>query len=405
MNIKNFSIEGLFNRFNHRIEFKNNINIIIGKNGVGKTTCLELLYALFNRKLKVLYDIPFQKIELEFKNGEVWTISKKNVLEIRSTLDEESLSVLNDNASEVEIDDEYKLIGKDRFVNKSTGEIVRLEQLPERIKKYLFKTPLWFDDKINASHIKIIQSQRLVEYGRIDVSGKVRPQNKALLNAYNLSTQIKDIIAKASDIASNLDKTFPTRLLSGVDGNKNRNDDLKKNLADLEIKRRELGAIGLIATEPENSVPQTDNISETSANVLGLYVQDSWAKLQPYEAIAQKLSLFVEIINSRFLYKKMTIDKNKGYFFVSDEGEEIPIDKLSSGEQNELVMFYNLLFECNENNLILIDEPEISMHIEWLNNMLPDLIAISKLNGLSMLIATHSPDFIGEYWNLTTELK
>lgn len=50
MNIKSFSIEGLFNRFNHRIEFKNNINIIIGKNGVGKTTCLELLYALFNKK-------------------------------------------------------------------------------------------------------------------------------------------------------------------------------------------------------------------------------------------------------------------------------------------------------------------------------------------------------------------
>ncbi|MBR4323973.1 MAG: AAA family ATPase [Bacteroidales bacterium] len=349
MNIKSFSIEGLFNRFNHRIEFKNNINIIIGKNGVGKTTCLELLYALFNKKNEIIKDIPFRSMSIEFTDGKKWLITKENT-----------------------------------------------------------EDPIWVEKKRKENEVKIIKSQRLVEYfvpyDTYDPDAVV-PEAKVKSNTEKLAKLIKDVIAKAADITTNLDKTFPVRLLDNAGRNIRNTEYLKKNLADLETKRRELSKVGLIATEADASTPPTENISESSALVLSLYVQDSWAKLQPYETIAQKLSLFLEIINSRFLYKKMTIDKNKGYFFVSDEGEEIPIDKLSSGEQNELVMFYNLLFECNENNLILIDEPEISMHIEWLNNMVPDLLAISKLNGLSMLIATHSPDFIGEYWKLTTELK
>lgn len=366
MNIKSFIIEGLFNRFNHRIEFKNNITIIIGKNGVGKTTCLELLYSLFCGDFSKLREVPYHTITLEFTDGEKLTFSYDKSLTVYSQL----------------VDKTYILEKVDCVI-------------PEFLSK-----------KIEENKVEFIKSQRLLEYNEDPNSSYLYyVDTVVIINARNLSNQIKNIIANAADIAAKLDKTFPSRLLDGNGGKIKKSDELKKNLSDLEIKRRELSMVGLLSAEIESEEPITDNISENSVNVLSLYVQDSWAKLQPYEKIAEKLLLFKRIINSRFLYKKMTIDKDKGYFFVSDEGKEIPIDKLSSGEQNELVMFYNLLFECNENNLILIDEPEISMHIEWLNNMLPDLMAISELNGLSMLIATHSPDFIGEYWNLTTELK
>ena len=367
MNIKSFSIEGLFNRFNHRIEFKNNITIIIGKNGVGKTTCLELLYSLFCGDFSKLREVPFKTMTLEFADGEELTFSYNGVLDVHS---------------------------------KSHGATHILEKVDTPIPNYL-------TTKKNENIVKFIKAQRLVEYylNPNYPEDTYFVDSKVTSNAQNLATQIKNVIAKASDVATSLDKSFPSRLLNGIGGKINTTEDLKNALADLETKRQELSNVGLLSSEEESTDPNSYNISATSANVLSLYVQDSQSKLQPYDSIAKKLKLFKKIINSRFLYKKMTIDKDKGYFFVSDEGEEIPIDKLSSGEQNELVMFYNLLFECNENNLILIDEPEISMHIEWLNNMLPDLLAISELNGLSMLIATHSPDFIGEYWNLTTELK
>ena len=189
------------------------------------------------------------------------------------------------------------------------------------------------------------------------------------------------------------------------DNNTENVKELKNRLNKLKYKRNELSSVGLIGTEKEMSTPQTLDIDKYAINTLNLYIQDSMKKLEPYEDILKKLQKLTEIINKRFLYKKIIIDKDRGYRFINDQKDEIPIEKLSSGEQNELVMFYNLLFECNENSLILIDEPEISLHIEWLNNLLQDLIDISNLSGLSMMIATHSPDFIGEYWNLTTELQ
>lgn len=42
---------------------------------------------------------------------------------------------------------------------------------------------------------------------------------------------------------------------------------------------------------------------------------------------------------------------------------EIPIEHLSSGEKNDFVLFYELIFKCDSKSLILVDEPEISLHV------------------------------------------
>ena len=78
---------------------------------------------------------------------------------------------------------------------------------------------------------------------------------------------------------------------------------------------------------------------------------------------------------------------------------------LSSGEQHELVLFYELLFKVKPNSLILIDEPELSLHVVWQQQFLGDLEDITKLTGFDILIATHSPLIIHDRWDLTVELK
>jgi predicted ATP-binding protein involved in virulence len=68
------------------------------------------------------------------------------------------------------------------------------------------------------------------------------------------------------------------------------------------------------------------------------------------------------------------INKEQGFVFTSTlTGKQIPLTRLSSGEQHELVLFYELLFKIQPNSLILIDEPEISLHISWLNKFIKDL--------------------------------
>jgi predicted ATP-binding protein involved in virulence len=101
----------------------------------------------------------------------------------------------------------------------------------------------------------------------------------------------------------------------------------------------------------------------------------------------------------------MSIDKNSGFIFETSEGKPLSIRDLSSGEQHELVLFYELLFKASPNALILIDEPELSLHIAWQIEFVNDLEEIIKLTDFDVLIATHSPDIIDKSWGLTVALK
>lgn len=54
---------------------------------------------------------------------------------------------------------------------------------------------------------------------------------------------------------------------------------------------------------------------------------------------------------------------------------------------------------------MLIDEPELSLHVGWQVEFLKDLQEIIELADLDILMATHSPDIIQDRWDLTVELK
>ena len=78
---------------------------------------------------------------------------------------------------------------------------------------------------------------------------------------------------------------------------------------------------------------------------------------------------------------------------------------LSSGEQHELVILYELIFRTSEDSLILIDEPELSMHVAWQEQFVKDLGEMAKVSDFRAILATHSPEIIGDRWDLAIELQ
>lgn len=75
----------------------------------------------------------------------------------------------------------------------------------------------------------------------------------------------------------------------------------------------------------------------------------------------------------------------------------VPFSDLSTGEQNRILTFAKVLSVARTGALILIDEPEISLHLHWQMNFhaaLKDLV--KNLRGLHIVIATHSPTIISE---------
>mgnify|MGYP002186085282 FL=1 len=67
-------------------------------------------------------------------------------------------------------------------------------------------------------------------------------------------------------------------------------------------------------------------------------------------------------------------------------------------------MFYELIFESEKNTHLLIDEPEISLHIEWQLNFLNDLLKIVDKKQFKVTVATHSPQIISNHWDIQVDL-
>ena len=112
------------------------------------------------------------------------------------------------------------------------------------------------------------------------------------------------------------------------------------------------------------------------------------------QSFRERLKVFSDIIEkSAFAHKTMQIDLRYGYRFIADNEERtiLAVDKLSSGEQQMLIMAFELLFMAPDDSLVLIDEPEISFHQMWQVDYLANLQSIMALRNLQCIVSTHSP--------------
>jgi predicted ATPase len=169
--------------------------------------------------------------------------------------------------------------------------------------------------------------------------------------------------------------------------------------------RARLATFSLIDAQGEVPLPE-QTLGEFEIKALSTYLDDTERKLDVFTGLLERLELFVEIMNARLVRKAVSIDVNKG-ISVHRKGiaGSIPTESLSSGEQHEMVLLYDLLFRTEPNSVVLIDEPEISLHVAWQQAFLRDITRISRLSSLRFIIATHSPQIIDEWWGRTSELS
>ena len=115
---------------------------------------------------------------------------------------------------------------------------------------------------------------------------------------------------------------------------------------------------------------------------------------------AQQLSMqkkrFQDIVEDLFSEtgKKMVRTENEIRF--SQIGETLMPYQLSSGEKQMLVVLLTVLVEDNQNYVLFLDEPEVSLHIEWQKRLI-DLIL--ELNPhVQIILTTHSPAVVMNGW-------
>jgi len=441
MKITKISVKKLFGVFDHEIPLnEGGITIVIGENGLGKTVLLEATSAFFAENFLFFRDLDFLQLSFQFED-QSWEVTKSQTDErlaiyvtrhfaSRSTkaktekpekIIDIELSEKSSNRNRYEYMRELQLL--DRLGAHSTPSEQRMfEYRRAAMQGLLFEedfllrspksreTPSWFKEARKRVSIRLIETQRIITAKERGGESYI---NRVTKSAKELSELIAEIDRAASQTTTELDGTFPNRLVRKLrQGVTDSFEELNVALSDLDDRRKKLSSLGLLEVTADTDILRVDEGQNDLSSALKLYIDDSHKKLAPYDEIASKLELFKGIVNKRFKHKELEVDRKSGFVFRStvkrdEKGrrEAIPPLKLSSGEQNELILFYELIFKSARGDLIFIDEPEVSLHISWQNNFIDDLKEITSINKVSIVIATHSPDIIGENWDLKVELK
>lgn len=111
----------------------------------------------------------------------------------------------------------------------------------------------------------------------------------------------------------------------------------------------------------------------------------------------ERIDKFFAMINLLFESTGKTIeidDKNRVIFKKGDL--HIDLEKLSAGEKQMLLLLFTLFLMEDKPNVLLLDEPEISLHIEWQDKLVG---LMNELNpNCQIIMTTHSPNIFADGW-------
>lgn len=122
-----------------------------------------------------------------------------------------------------------------------------------------------------------------------------------------------------------------------------------------------------------------------------VYVQGK-TSFEAYDKIQALIDDIFSGFNLQVRFKG--IDENKKLVFTNMYKEEFGIDGLSGGEQQILSKVFPLFMDNMKEHIILIDEPESSLHPSWQTRLVPILRRCAKNNDCQIILATHSPQII-----------
>lgn len=416
--IKTVDIVRLFGRFNYYIATKSDgITIITGPNGFGKSTILQIINALSNSNLAFFCKLDFQKLSIEYDNGEKTTIEKNNkgikIDNLQVPISEEYFlesmkyaqrrpwiqktpnGYLDRRTDEFFTEDElfYHLyLDDDRMydftISKSTISTNK------EIRKKLDTIRSWCGD------VRIISDQRLIRRKKkrsdepqiIDVISEL-PQS--------LKAEISKVSEEYSRVANSLDSSYPKRLFAAKEGIKDQRE-YEICLQEANEKFAKLNQYNLV----DMSIVDEKNYNPIYSTALKIYFDDFAKKYTVFQDLISKLDLFTRIINNRLTFKHISISRDSGFYIVDNDNPKKTLDlsQLSSGEKQEIVLFYDLIFSTKEKLLLLIDEPEISLHISWQKKFLDDLLEVSKHSNVQVIVATHSPQIVSNHMDIQIDL-
>lgn len=384
--IRRVEVRRLFGKYDHVIELNHDarVTVIHGPNGVGKTVLLNLVRAWLEWDVGYLLRARFGGIRLDTTDG-VARVTQRAYLSSPERSDHETALVRYDFVGEEPLSPDLTMVGtlSADGVGVTPGPVPPAEQ----------RQPVLMVD------IDRLQNRNKVKRPRGPDPRRVVSVMEAL---QDLELRIDEAQLAYGHEAQLRDQSFPRRVLSGVSGVAPAGG-LVQQIEYLNGKILDLQSMGILDQGPVESIPHGEQ-DPTKLAVMALYVEDTAAKLAVFDHLSSNLRVFFDAVNSRLRHKRLRLEDRRRLAAFDEDNVEIPLRALSSGEQHLIVLFYNLLFRVEPGTLVLMDEPELSLHISWQANFLDDLIRIAGIADIDILLATHSPYIAGGHTDLMVAL-
>lgn len=406
--LSHVEISGFWQKYGVKSDFDQEVNVVIGKNGTGKTTFMNILHAVLSVDVDALFENDFTKAVLTLVDGRR---NKKITVE------------------KIENDDApfpwavYKISTK-KFIIPIYGHDEH-RTLPMSVRRRAMEEAAKIKNEL--SNLVALASLSVYRIGS-DIDPEMRDRNNKRTLApvdQRLSSLMQrlthyqlELSTEARVVSIKLQREVLASLLyqkgstdeplynSGFDESKER-----KNLIDAY---KQLGISGSDITKRIQE--HTMAIDESTKN-LNAYLKEPTSSpggfdLAPLEAykrtakviklsldaakkiddIYQQQKIFLEILHGFIPDKRFSFDS--GDLRLEMEGD-VTIQRLSSGEKQLLILFIEALLQKRQPYIFLADEPELSLHISWQRNILP---AIRKVNpNAQIIVATHSPEVASRF--------
>ncbi len=377
--IQSLEVKGLNNRDdgNFNLHFHEDLNIFTGANGSGKTTLLKLIWYLISGHLEQIFpEIPFHHLLIE--------------------TDSFSLTLSRSKSDKVEFSWEFPEEKKQQqtmTIDSETGTIDRkdvdkISELEKRIARTM-KSSLFFPTfrRIEGGFSKI---PRNTDDSEVRFLGSAAEMLKVSMSRFSsdVSTNEHKFIASIStdDIGDLLTQKYAdiyeaiTNLQSQV-------------LEDISEKMQNNPGKGTVSDNPKDAPTVLDAIQKVNKE------RDQLSK--PFSVLSEltrKILRYNAIhVPGRVIRGEttdgVTLVEGRDGITVGEAKGTISSDKLSSGEKQMLsFLCYNAF---SDNMPIFIDEPELSLHVDWQRLLLPTLLEQATNN--QFFIATHSPFIFSGY--------
>ena len=148
-----------------------------------------------------------------------------------------------------------------------------------------------------------------------------------------------------------------------------------------------------------NSISQyIGSDGNTKSTILDLEIEKEFSRLHTLNRSTSKILInkFITSINCFFKDSDKEILYKENKFIIKIFNDEfIDIQDLSSGERQLIYIFLKLI-NSSKKTIFLMDEPEISLHLEWQEILISEIMKISP--DCQLIIVTHSPAIVMNGW-------